>query len=178
MPIPQGFQRAKLEIGSPGNTVECAFNPTSYTVSKTNIWNFKPTTGVDLPDGEFCGGLPRRTTLSLLLDVSLLGPSESVKDMTNKLLKMIETGGGGGGGGGWVPPLVTFRWGSVDLPKSVPVTLTIQHVLFHPNGEPIRALVDLELAQAEKASTASSGSGNQPQNPTTRALRGLKVHRV
>jgi nucleoid-associated protein YgaU len=77
-----------------------------------------------------------------------------------------------------VPPFVTFRWGSVDLPKSVPVTLTIQHVLFHPNGEPIRAMVDLELAQAEKASTASSGSANQPQNPTTRALRGLKVHRV
>ena len=56
MPIPQGFQRAKLEIGSPGNTVECAFNPSSYTVSKTNIWNFKPTTGTDLPDGEFGGG--------------------------------------------------------------------------------------------------------------------------
>jgi hypothetical protein len=177
MPIPQGFQRARLEIDGQ-DPIECAFNPQSYTVSKTNIWNFKPTTGVDLPDGEFGGGMPRRTTLSLLLDVSLLASDQSVKDMTNKLLKMMETGGEGGGGGGSVPPFVTFRWGSVDLPKSVPVTLTIQHVLFHPNGEPIRAMVDLELAQAEKASTASSGSANQPQNPTTRALRGLKVHRV
>jgi hypothetical protein len=177
MPIPQGFQRARLEIDGQ-DPIECAFNPQSYTVSKTNIWNFKPTTGVDLPDGEFGGGMPRRTTLSLLLDVSLLPADQSVKDMTNKLLKMMETGGEGGGGGGSVPPFVTFRWGSVDLPKSVPVTLTIQHVLFHPNGEPIRAMVDLELAQAEKASTASSGSANQPQNPTTRALRGLKVHRV
>jgi nucleoid-associated protein YgaU len=60
----------------------------------------------------------------------------------------------------------------------VPVSLTIQHVLFHPNGDPIRAFVDLELAQAEKASTASSGSGNRPQNPTTRATDGLRVHRV
>jgi hypothetical protein len=177
MPIPQGFQRAKLEIDGQ-EPIECAFNPQSYTVSKTNIWNFKPTTGVDLPDGEFGGGLPRRTTLSLLLDVSLLGPDESVKDAANKLLKMMETGGGGGGGGGSAPPFVTFRWGSVDLPKSVPVSLTIQHVLFHPNGEPIRAMVDLELAQAEKASTASSGGTSQPQNPTTRALRGLRVHRV
>jgi contractile injection system tube protein/LysM domain-containing protein len=177
MPIPQGFQRAKLEIDGQ-EPIECAFNPQSYTVSKTNIWNFKPTTGVDLPDGEFGGGLPRRTTLSLLLDVSLLGPDESVKDTANKLLKMMETGGGGGGGGGSAPPFVTFRWGSVDLPKSVPVSLTIQHVLFHPNGEPIRAMVDLELAQAEKASTASSGGTSQPQNPTTRAVRGLRVHRV
>jgi hypothetical protein len=176
MAIPQGFQRAKLEIDGQ-DAIECAFNPTSYTISKTNVWNFKPTTGVDLPDGEFGGGLPRRTTLTLLLDVSLLAPDQSVKDTTNKLLKMMETDGGGGGGGGSVPPFVTFRWGSVDLPKSVPVSLTIQHVLFHPNGEPIRALVDLELAQAEKASTASSGSTSQGQNPTTRAGE-QRVHRV
>ena len=177
MAIPQGFQKAKLEIDG-GEAIECAFNPESYTVTKTNIWNFKPTTGVDLPDGEFGGGLPRRTTLSLLLDVSLQPPDQSVKDTTNKLLKMMETGGGGGGGGGSVPPFVTFRWGSVDLPKSVPVSLTIQHVLFHPNGEPIRAMVDLELAQAEKASTASAAGGNQPQNPTTRSAAGLRLHRV
>jgi hypothetical protein len=176
MAIPQGFQRAKLEIEG-GDAIECAFNPTSYTITKTNVWNFKPTTGVDLPDGEFGGGLPRRTTLTLLLDVSLLAPDQSVKETTNKLLKMMETDGGGGGGGGSVPPFVTFRWGSVDLPKSVPVSLTIQHVLFHPNGEPIRALVDLELAQAEKASTASSGSTSQGQNPTTRAGE-QRVHRV
>ena len=56
--------------------------------------------------------------------------------------------------------------------------MRIQHILFHPNGEPIRATVDLELAQAEKASTASSSGAGQPQNPTTRALRGLRVRRV
>src|SRR3954462_12184675 len=178
MPIPQGFQRAKLEIGSPGNTVECAFNPQSYTVSKTNVWNFKPTTGVDLPDGEFGGGLPRRTTLSLLLDVSLLAPDTSVKDTANKLLKMMETGGGGGGGGGSVPPFVTFKWGAVELPKSVPVSLSVQYIYFHPNGEPIRALVDLELAQAEQASTASSGPSNAPTNPSTFAQQGVRSHRV
>ena len=177
MPIPQGFQRAKLEIGSAANTVECAFNPTSYTVSKTNIWNFKPTTGTDLPDGEFGGGLPRRTTLSLLLDVSLLAPDQSVKDTANKLLKMMETDGGGGGGGS-APPFVTFRWGSISLPKSVPVSLTIQYILFHPNGEPIRATVDIELAQAEKADTASGAGTSQGQNPTTRAMSGLRIHRV
>jgi Contractile injection system tube protein/LysM domain len=176
MPIPQGFQRAQLEVDG-GQPIECAFNPQSYTVSKTNVWNFKPTTGVDLPDGEFGGGLPRRTTLSLLLDVSLLGPDQSVKDTANNLLKMMETGGGGGGGGA-APPFVTFRWGSVDLPKSVPVSLTIQYVLFHPNGEPIRATVDLELAQAEKASTASGSGTSEGQNPTTRAMRGLRIHQV
>jgi nucleoid-associated protein YgaU len=177
MPIPAGFQKAKLEIEG-GSPIECAFNPQSYTVSKTNVWTFKPTTGVDLPKGEFGGGLPRRTKLALLLDVSLAGNDATVKDQANNLLKMMETGGGGGGGGGSVPPFVTFRWGSVDLPKSVPVSLSIQYVLFHPNGEPIRALVDLELAQAEKASTASSSTANAPTNPHTESIRGLRSHRV
>ena len=167
MSIPQGFQRAKLEIEGQ-EPIECAFNPQSYTVTKTNVWNFKPTTGVDLPDGEFGGGLPQRTTLSLLLDVSLLGADESVKMAADKLFKMMEAGGGGGGGA--APPKVTFRWGSVNLPQSVPVSLTVQYIHFHPNGEPIRASVDLELAQATKA--------EQGQNPTTRAVAGLRVHRL
>jgi Contractile injection system tube protein/LysM domain len=167
MPVPQGYQRAKLEIEG-GETIECAFNPNSYTVSKTNVWNFKPTTGVDLPDGEFGGGLPQRVSLSLLLDVSLLGPDESVKEAADKLFKMMESGGGGGGGG--APSKVRFTWGSNQLFNSVPVSLTVQFILFHPNGEPIRATVELELAQAEKA--------EKGQNPTTRAITGLRVHRV
>jgi nucleoid-associated protein YgaU len=90
---------------------------------------------------------------------------------------MMETDGGGGGGGS-APPFVTFRWGSVDLPKSVPVSISIQYVLFHPNGEPIRATVDIELAQAEKADTASGSGTSANQNPTTRSMSGLRVHRV
>jgi hypothetical protein len=167
MPIPQGFQRAKLEIAGSGE-IECAFNPQSYSVSKTNVWNFKPSTGVDLPSGEFGGGLPQRTAISLLLDVSLLGPDGSVKDAADKLFKMMEAGGGGGGGG--APPKVTFRWGSVSLPESVPVSLTVQYILFHPTGEPIRATVDLELAQSKKA--------DKGQNPTTRGVGGLRTHRI
>jgi hypothetical protein len=167
MPIPQGFQRAKLEIAG-GPAIECAFNPQSYSVSKTNVWNFKPSTGVDLPTGEFGGGLPQRAAISLLLDVSLLGPDGSVKDAADKLFKMMEAGGGGGGGG--APPKVTFRWGSVSLPESVPVSLTVQYILFHPNGEPMRATVDLELAQSKKA--------EKGQNPTTRGISGMRTHRV
>jgi hypothetical protein len=172
----EGFQRAQLEIDG-GESFEFMFNPPSYSESKTNLWNFKPTTGKDLPDAEFGGGLPRELKMQLLLDSSLLGAGESVKDACNSLKKMMQTGGGGGGGGA-APPFVTFRWGGTEAYKSVPVKLTIQYILFHSNGDPIRALVDLELAQAEEASTASGGSTNEGQNPTTRAQRGLRVHQV
>jgi nucleoid-associated protein YgaU len=45
--------------------------------------------------------------------------------------------------------------------------------MFHPNGEPMRAFVDLELAQAEPTSPVG-----QAQNPTTRGIAGLKQHIV
>ena len=165
MPIPQGFQKAKLQIDG-GDTIECAFNPESYTISKTNVWTFKPTQGKDRPDGEFGGGLPMTFKLSLLLDVSLEGSDASVKDQANKLMQAMH-------GAGSAPKFVTFSWGSVKLPKAAPLSLSIHYALFHPNGEPIRALVDLELAQAEDLTPVGAA-----QNPTTRGIAGLRSYTV
>jgi hypothetical protein len=165
MPLPQGFQRAKLQVES-GQTIQCAFNPESYTVSKSNVWSYKPTQGKDMPDPEFGGGLPMTYRLSLLLDTSLGDGGESVKDQANALMQAMH-------GGGSAPKFITFSWGSVSLPKSAPMTISIQYVLFHPNGEPMRALVELELAQAEQLTPAGKA-----QNPTTRGVAGLGAHTV
>lgn len=165
MPIPQGFQKAKIQIEG-GDALECAFNPESYTISKTNVWTFKPNQGKDRPDGEFGGGLPMTYKLTLLLDVSLQGSDASIKDQANKLMQAMH-------GNGSAPKFVTFTWGSVKLPKAAPLSMSIQYTLFHPNGEPMRALVDLELAQAEDLSPPGIA-----QNPTTRGIAGLRTHTV
>lgn len=165
MPIPQGFQRAKLDIAG-GATIECAFNPQSYTITKANVWTYKPTQGSDLPKPEFGGGLPMSYRLSLLLDVSLDGPNNSVKDQANRLMQAMH-------GGGSAPKLITFSWGSVTLPRAVPMSISIQYALFQPNGEPVRAFVELELSQAEQLTPAGKA-----QNPTTRGITGLRAHTV
>jgi len=156
MAIPNGFQKARLEIDG-GDSIECAFNPQTYTISKTNVWTYKPTQGRDLPDPEFGGGLPMTYRLALLLDTSLDGPGASVKDDANKLMGAMH-------GNGSAPKFITFSWGSVKLPKAAPMSISIQYAMFHPNGEPVRAFVELELAQA--------------QNPTTRGTAGLRQHVV
>jgi nucleoid-associated protein YgaU len=51
--------------------------------------------------------------------------------------------------------------------------MSIHYVLFRPNGEPVRAFVDLELAQAEDSAPAGKA-----QNPTTRAIAGLRARTV
>lgn len=165
MPIPQGFQRAKLDIAG-GSPIQCAFNPQSYTITKANVWTYKPTQGRDLPKPEFGGGMPMQFRLSLLLDASLDGPNSSVKDQANQLMQAMH-------GGGTAPKLITFSWGSVTLPKAVPMSISIQYALFHPNGEPVRAFVELELAQAEQLTPAGKA-----QNPTTRGTAGLRSHTV
>jgi hypothetical protein len=165
MAIPSGFQKAKLEIDG-GDTIECAFNPQSYAITKSNVWTYKPTQGTDLPAPEFGGGMPMTYRLSLLLDTSLDGPDKSVKDDANKLMQAMH-------GNGSAPKFVTFTWGSVKLPKAAPMSISIQYAMFHPNGEPMRAFVDLELAQAEPTSPVG-----QAQNPTTRGTAGLKQHIV
>jgi len=53
------------------------------------------------------------------------------------------------------------------------MSISIQYAMFHPNGEPMRAFVDLELAQAEPTSPVG-----QAQNPTTRGTPGMRAHVV
>jgi hypothetical protein len=174
---PDGFQKAELQIDG-GDTVAVLFNPTEYTITKTNTWNFKQVKGKSLPPASFGGGNPREIALSLLLDVSLL-KGKSVLDITNKLFKMMDVPSGATAGGAQsAPAFVTFRWGAVDTFKAVCTSLTVAYQLFQPNGVPIRADVKLQLKQAAEASSASSGSANAAQNPTTRSLRGLGVHTV
>jgi Contractile injection system tube protein/LysM domain len=163
MPIPQGFQKSRLEIDG-GDSIECAFNPQTYTITKANVWTYKPTQGRDLPDPEFGGGLPMTYKLALLLDASLQGPDASVKDDANKLMQAMH-------GNGSAPKFITFSWGSVKLPKAAPMSISIQYAMFHANGEPVRAFVDLELAQAEPTSPVG-----QAQNPTSRGTAGLRSH--
>jgi hypothetical protein len=165
MPVPQGFQNAKLQIEG-GDTIQCAFNPESYQVSKTNIWTYKPNQSKDYPKPEFGGGLPMVYSMRLLLDVSLQAPDQSVKDQANALMKAMH-------GNGQPPKFITFSWGSTQLPKAAPLSISIQYALFHPNGDPVRAFVDLELAQADDTSPPG-----QAQNPTTRGTAGLRSHIV
>ncbi|MGH2948042.1 MAG: peptidoglycan-binding protein [Solirubrobacteraceae bacterium] len=175
---PNGFKKAELKIED-GETIKVLFNPTEYTITKTNTWNFKQVQGASLPPPEFGGGNPRELSLSLLLDSSLLTPGQSVKGVTDKLFKMMDVADGQPSGGTRSsPPFVTFRWGAVDTFKAVCTSLTVAFQLFKPNGDPIRADVKVQLKQAEQASTASSSSSNTAQNPTTRAMAGRGMHMI
>jgi Contractile injection system tube protein/LysM domain len=178
MAMPDGYVKAKLAIEG-GETIQALFNPTEFTITKGNNWTFDAIKGTSLPKGKFGGGKPREMQVSLLLDQSLPNGGMSVKDITDKLFKMMDVPSGSAGGGAKaVPPLVTFQWGEMIPFKAACTSLTVAFQLFKPNGTPIRADVKLALTQAEAATSASSSAGKRRTNPTTRSDGGLGVHVV
>jgi phage tail protein X len=178
MAPPAQYTKAQLQIEGQA-PFDVLFNPTEYSISKSNEWKFEKVTGTAFTPPQFGGGSPRELTLNLLLDASLLGKTQHVRGVTDELFKMMEVPAGSSGGSSQAaPPFITFTWGSETTFKSVCTSLTVAFKLFRPNGDPIRADVKMTLKQAEPASTASSTGANRGTNPTTRADAGHGVHRV
>ena len=178
MAAPSQYTKAQLQIDGSA-PFDVLFNPTEYSISKSNEWKFEKVTGTAFTAPQFGGGNPRELTLNLLLDASLLGKTQHVRGITDQLFRMMEVPGGSAGGSSKAaPPFITFTWGSETTFKSVCTSLTVAYKLFRPNGDPIRADVKMTLKQAEPASTASSTGANRGTNPTTRAKAGHGVHTV
>jgi len=179
MADPSQFVYAELEIEGEARPLPVLFNPTEYSISKSNTWKYDPVQGNSLPTAQFGGGNPRELTLSLMLDASLVSKEAHVRDMTDKLFQMMEVKEGQNPGDpGAAPPFVRFTWGTETTFKSVCTQLTVAYKLFRPNGDPIRADVKLTLKQTAEATTASTHGANRPGNPTTRANAGHGVHTV
>ena len=178
MAAPSQYTKAKLQIEGKA-AFDVLFNPTEYTITKSNEWKYEKVTGTAFTPPQFGGGNPRELSLNLLLDASLLGKTQHIRGVTDELFKMMEVPAGATGGSSTAaPPFITFTWGNETTFKSVCTSLTVAFKLFRPNGDPIRADVKMTLKQAEPASTASSNGANRGTNPTTRANAGHGVHRV
>jgi hypothetical protein len=160
----------KLVIRSIETTdkIECLFNPSEYTITKTNDWSFDPKRGENVPKLDFRGGDSKELTLKLFFDTSLDG--YDVRRETNKLCKLMEvskklTDKNSGKGR---PPLVICQWGKVRLFKAVIKEISQQFILFRDDGTPIRANVTAVFRQAQEEDVF------RPQNPTTSGNYGHK----
>ncbi len=151
----------------------CLFNPTEYTVAKTNNWQAKPVVGKDVPKMDFTGGGARSITLELLFDV-FEDPLSDVRTHTEKLSKMtlIDKSKKNTKTKKARPPYVLFEWGENWQFKAAITSLSIRFTLFRNNGVPVRAIATLTLQEAvdenEKKKT----------NPTSYSEPGLKKRMV
>lgn len=161
--------------------VDCLFNPTEYSFTKSNSWAPGNILGRDLPLVNFQGGGSTSLNVSLLFDTLTLPPPggdqskhpADVRDYTEKVFNLMQvdpslkdsqsqTGR---------PPRVSFRWGTAWTFKAVITSITQRFTLFTSDGKPVRATLDVTFQQVEQEGTYP------PQNPTSGG-EAQKVHIV
>lgn len=170
MSIPDNLTKAYLKVEG-GKQIDCWFNPSEYTISKANKWTVKPVVGEGLPKAEFGGGDAQKLTLELLFDDADRADGD-VREITSSLFAaMAVDKAHASGKNSGRPPTIEFGWGSTTTFTAVCDSLSVQFLLFRPNGTPVRAKAKISLIQAEP----KPGKG---QNPTTRGTAGLRTHVV
>lgn len=153
--------------------VQCLFNPTEYTIAKTNNWQAKPVVGKNVPKMDFTGGGARSMTVELMFDV-FEDPLGDVRQYTDKLFKLclIDPSQKNAKTKKARPPFILFEWGDNWQFKAAITSLSIRFTLFRHNGVPVRALANMTLMEAvdenEKPGT----------NPTSYSDNGMKRRMV
>ena len=61
--------KATLKNQNTGDVIKFLFNPTEYTIVKTNNWSSKPNVGKNVPKRDFTGGNSRKLDMEIFLDV-------------------------------------------------------------------------------------------------------------
>lgn len=147
------------------------FNPIEFSIDKQASWNSKNAKPAkNAPKSEFTGGGPRSLSVEVFLDYTdLVDRSQIAKDVqtlfnacgpTPKSLEQQKPS----------PPFVTFGWGKTMPFEAVIESVSVKFTLFSPEGDPLRATVQLKMKELSKEQAN--------QNPTSGALAAMKSHTV
>ena len=169
------LEKAVLIPRSPSSvpSVTFQYNPTKYTVAKTTEWEFAKQKGQDVSAVEFVKGQGRTITMELFLDG--LETSKDVSADVASLNKMMSVDPSNKGKSGKArPPFVEFHWAASkeQVFPAVIKTMSVAYTMFHSNGTPARATVNLTLQEVADAAKKSG------QNPSSLGNSGISSHRV
>ncbi len=158
-PSPGGLAKAYITVEG-GERLEGWFNPNKYRISRANSWNESPVVGKNLPQLQFGGGQSRKMSLELVFDDSERQNGD-VREITSKLFATMDVRESlDPSKNAARPPTVDFGWGATRTFTAVIEQLSIEFVLFRPDGVPVRAMAQIELRQADDVLGATPGSAS------------------
>ena len=132
-----------------GDRIDCLFNPSELTVSKSNSWNAGESKGRNAPELRFQGGQSATLALALTFDTTREGTD--VTEHTSKLLDLMKADpnlpGADPSRNSARPPWVEFHWGKLHSFRAIVDRLQIRFTYFASDGMPLRAKVDVTLKQ-------------------------------
>lgn len=159
------LKKAKIVIyrdnGKNVEEVECAFNPSQYTIKSSANYKEDNSIGTDVSRMVFLSGAQREFNTTLFFDsqgeigrvdsimsiASSLSSLNSVKPVTDKMKKI--TSAVQISGSDHKPPLVSFIWGNLNF-KGVIISVTETFTMFDTFGKPIRGKMDLTIKEAQE----------------------------
>ena len=159
------LKKAKIVIyrdnGKNVEEVECAFNPSQYTIKSSANYKEDNSLGTDVSRMVFLSGAQREFNTTLFFDsqgeigrvdsimsiASSLSSLNSVKPVTDKMKKI--TSAVQISGSDHKPPLVSFIWGNLNF-KGVIISVTETFTMFDTFGKPIRGKMDLTIKEAQE----------------------------
>ena len=168
------WKKAKFYNADTGaEVVECHFNPNDFTVTRSNQWQSRRTSGSGLPDTTFGGMGARSMQMSLVFDT--FEDRSDVTQATGRLAQLMEVPSVRSPSGRAArPPHVEFGWGNFRSFRGVITQMSQKFTLFTSEGTPVRATVQLTLQEVPREAAKNQTKG---QNPTSVA-RGARKARV
>ncbi len=169
--------RLVVEEGSlQGQSVEFMFNPTEYTISKSNQWNLKANKSGNVPKWEFGGGEPRQLQVELFFESYLPRQgvaATDVRKLTNQLFNFmtIDAALKGKNSKMGQPPKCRLIWGQ-DTKHQFDCYITscqVKYTLFQEDGTPVRATATLTLKEVRDPKALL------PTNPTSAGEPGRRI---
>lgn len=180
-----GLTKATLTNLNNHHKITVLFNPTEYTIAKTNTWASKPNVGKNVPKRDFTGGNSRKLDIELFLDVLEtrgagagdhlgLDTHADVRKHVDELvaLTLIDQAKKNPKTKKARPPLCLFQWGGQWSFQAAVTSLSVRYTLFREDGTPVRATAKISLEEAEDE-LEQKGT-----NPTSYAEPGRKRREV
>ena len=181
MPDPAQFVKAELEIEG-GAPIPVLFNPTEFSITKSNNWKYDKVTGQRRSRRpQFGGGNPRELHAQPAAR-RLAAPKAAARPGHHRQAVQDDGGQRGPDGRrrrGAVPPFVTFQWGARS---TVQVGLHVADrrlpALPAQRRPDPRRRQDRRSSRPRRPARRSANGANRAGNPTTRANAGHGVHTV
>lgn len=173
-----------INIDKSGAAIECMFNPTQYTLSKSNTWSPGQTKGMNVPPMEFSSGGAATLTMQLFFDTyrnATQGNAKDVRDVyTSKILELmlVDASLTDKKNKKGRPPRVRFQWGTSWSFIAVITQINQQFTLFLGDGTPVRATLDVTFQQVEDGLQGQTNLFYPATNPTSGGTGGERVWTV
>jgi hypothetical protein len=168
------------EVG--GISVPCMFNPTEYTVSKSNSYKENKKQKGTTAGAEFASVGSQSLKLSLMFDTYEAGTD--VSEETRKLWKFMQPKERSGNSqtSKEEPVQVAFEWGVFRFVAYI-TNLTQRFTLFTHQGVPVRAKVDVDFTQYTdledyQALKTNPTSGGGPSEQIWKVIAGDRLDNI